>query len=72
MDIPNLKNRGAYLSLQPIMVEEIFKESEVFTKENTDIHEMNIRSELENVTSPMIKIRFRLLDNPKPVLNILK
>ena len=50
----------------------MFKEHEVFTKENTKIREMNIHSEPGNVDFPTIKIRSRPLDNPKRVLTLIK
>ena len=54
------------------MVQYMFKEREVVTKENTEIREMNIRSEPGNAALLTIKIRFRPLDNPKCVLILLK
>ena len=50
----------------------MFKEREVVTKENTEIREMNIRSEPGNAALLTIKIRFWPLDNPKLVLGVLK
>ena len=54
------------------MVQEMFEECEVLTKENTETFEINIHSETWNAVLPTIKIRFRPLDNPKCVLTLLK
>ena len=54
------------------MVEEMFEEREVFTKENMEICEKNICSEPGDSAFHTIKTRFRPLDNPKRVIALLK
>ena len=54
------------------MVEEMFEERKVFTKENMEICEKNICSEPGDSAFHTIKTRFRPLDNPKRVIALLK
>ena len=61
-----------FLFPDPITVEGVLEEHKIFPKLNTKIHEMKIHSEPGNDTLPTIKIRFRPLDNPKLVINLLK
>jgi hypothetical protein len=58
--------------LGPIMIEEILTDAVPFSKQDTSIREMMIRTDPTNDSSPIIKRRFKPLDNPENVLEVLQ
>ena len=66
------KNDDNVLRTGPIMIEEIMQEEPSYSKRDLAIREMNIRTDPTNDQSPIIKRRFKPLDNPRSVLELLK
>jgi hypothetical protein len=66
------KNRDMMKRLGPIMIEDILTEVEPFSKYDVSIREMIIRTDPTNESSPIIKKRFKPMDNPATVLEVLK
>lgn len=58
--------------LGPIMIEDVMKESVPFVKNDVTVREMMIRTDPTDVSSPVIKKRFKPLDNPLQVLEVLQ
>jgi hypothetical protein len=58
--------------LGPIMIEDIMKESVPFSKNDVTVREMMIRTDPTDNSSPVIKRRFKPLDNPLNVLEVLQ
>jgi len=58
--------------LGPIMIEEILAETTVFHKHDTTIREMMMHTDPTNDASPVIKRRFKPMDNPKHILEVLQ
>jgi hypothetical protein len=56
----------------PIMIEDIMMKEAPFEKNDVTIREMSIRTDPTDNTSPVIKRRFKPLDNPKTVLELLR
>jgi hypothetical protein len=56
----------------PIMIEEILDGAPTFFKYDLTIREMIMRTDLTNESSPVIKRKFKPLDNPSNVLNVLQ
>jgi hypothetical protein len=54
--------------LGPIMIEDILAEAAVFNKYDVAIREMMMRTDPTNEASPVIKRRFKPMDNPKLIL----
>jgi hypothetical protein len=66
------KNDDNVLRTGPIMIEEIMQDEPSYSKRDLAIREMNIRTDPTNDQSPIIKRRFKPLDNPRSVLELLK
>ena len=47
-------------------------EAPEFAKNDTTIREMSMRTEPTNLSSPIIKRRFKPLDNPSKILDLLQ
>ena len=58
--------------LGPIMVEEILSDAAPFKKKDMSIREMIMRTDPMNDSSPVIKQRFKPMDNPASVLEVLQ
>jgi hypothetical protein len=58
--------------LGPIMIEEILEGTPEFSKYDLTIRELIIRTEPTNDASPVIKRKFKPLDNPSSVLEVLQ
>ena len=56
----------------PIMIEDILADSVKHAKDDTTIREISIRTNPTDASSPIIKRRFKPLDNPKTVLEVLR
>ena len=56
----------------PIMIEEILADSVPFSKHDVTIREMVMRTDPTNDSSPIIKRRFKPMDNPTKVLEVLQ
>jgi hypothetical protein len=56
----------------PIMIEDIMSEGPSYHKSDTTIREMVMRTDPTNDTSPIIKRKFKPLDNPAKVLELLQ
>jgi hypothetical protein len=56
----------------PIMIEEILDGAPTFSKCNLTIREMTMRTDATNESSPVIKRKFKPLDNPSNVLDVLQ
>jgi hypothetical protein len=56
----------------PIMIEEILDGAPTFSKCDLTIREMMMRTDPTNESSPVIKRKFKPLDNPSNVLNVLQ
>ena len=56
----------------PIMIEEILADSVPFSKNDVTIREMIMRTDPTNDSSPAIKRRFKPMDNPSNVLEVLQ
>lgn len=56
----------------PIMIEDILKEAPSYHKSDTTVREMIIRTDPANEASPVIKRKFKPLDNPARVLDLLQ
>ena len=61
------KNRD-FRRVGPIMIEDIMEETVPFSKYDTTIREMMIRTDPTNEASPVINRRFKPMDNPSTVL----
>ena len=66
------KNSDMYVRIAPIMIEDILSEEKPHDKSDTTIREINIRTNPEDANSPIIKRRFKPLDNPKSVVEVLQ
>jgi hypothetical protein len=51
----------------PIMIEEIMQDEPSYSKRDLAIRELNIRTDPTNDQSPVIRRRFKPLDNPQSV-----
>lgn len=58
--------------LGPIMIEEILDGAPTFSKHDLTIREMIMRTDPTNESSPVIKRKFKPLDNPSNVLDVLQ
>jgi len=58
--------------LGPIMIEDILAEATVFNKHDVTIREMMMRTDPTNDSSPVIKRRFKPMDNPTLILEVLQ
>jgi len=56
----------------PITIEDILEEEKPFDKEDLNVREMSMRTDPTNSDSPTIKRRFRPLDNPTRILEVLQ
>jgi hypothetical protein len=56
----------------PIMIEEILDGAPAFSKYDLTIREMTMRTDPMNESSPVIKRKFKPLDNPSNVLDVLQ
>jgi hypothetical protein len=56
----------------PIVIEDILAEAKPFSKYDMSIREMIMRTDPTNEASPTIKRRFKPLDNPKQILEVLQ
>lgn len=56
----------------PITIEDILEVEEPYEKEDATIREMSMRTDPTNESSPTIKRRFRPLDNPTKILEVLQ
>jgi hypothetical protein len=56
----------------PITIEECLSEAVPFAKQDATIREIMIRTDPSNDSSPIIKMRFKPLDNPKTLLELLQ
>jgi hypothetical protein len=66
------KNDDNVLRTGPIMIEEIMQDEPSYSKRDVAIREMNIRTDPTNERSPVIRRRFKPLDDPRSVLELLK
>ena len=66
------KNGDMVSYLGPITIEEILADAPQFSKYDTTIREMTLRTEPTNENSPVIKQKFKPLDNPTRVLEVLQ
>ena len=66
-DNPTVKNR-----LGPIIIEDILARAVRMSKSDYVIREMEVRTDPLNEASPRIKRKFRPLDNPSSVLEVLR
>jgi hypothetical protein len=57
---------------RPIMIEEILDGAPAFSKCDLTIREKMMRTDLTNESSPVIKRKFKPLDNPSNVLDVLQ
>ena len=57
--------------LGPIIIEDILARATRISKSDPNIREMEMRTELLNEQSPRIKQKFKPLDNPATVLEVL-
>ena len=64
--------QGDIKRLGPIMVEEILCNAAPFKKNDISIREMVMRTDPSNDSSPVIKRRFKPMDNPASVLEVLQ
>ena len=55
----------------PIMIDDIVKEAATYSKSDMTIREMTYRTEPSNAASPIIKLKFKPLDNPGKILTVL-
>ena len=55
----------------PIMIDDIVKEATIHSKSDMTIREMTYRTEPTNAASPVIKLKFKPLDNPGKILTVL-
>jgi hypothetical protein len=55
----------------PIMIEDIMKGEETHNKSDMSIREMTFRTDPTNPSSPTIKRKFKPLDNPDKILDVL-
>ena len=56
----------------PITIEDILEEEKPFEKEDLNVREMSMRTDPTNAESPTIKRRFRPLDNPTRIIEVLQ
>jgi hypothetical protein len=56
----------------PIMIEEILTSVSKISKTDMSIREMEMRTDPTNEASPRIKRRFKPLDNPETILEVLR
>jgi hypothetical protein len=56
----------------PVMTEDILKEAPSHHESDTAVREMTIRTDPANEASPVIKRKFKPLDNPARVLDLLQ
>ena len=56
----------------PITIEDILEVEKPYDKEDATIREMSMRTDPTNESSPTIKKRFRPLDNPTKILEVLQ
>jgi hypothetical protein len=66
------ENGDNVLRAGPIMIEEIMQDEPSYSKRDLAIRELNIRTDPTNDQSPVIRRRFKPLDNPQSVLELLK
>jgi hypothetical protein len=66
------KNRDMKTRTGPIMIEDIMAEGPAFHKSDTTIREMVMRTDPTNDASPIIKRKFKPLDNPAQLLTLLQ
>ena len=66
------KDNNAIKRIAPVMIEDIMMETEPFKKNDVTIREMMIRTDPTNDNSPVIKKRFKPLNNPSTVLEVLQ
>jgi hypothetical protein len=57
---------------EPIMIEEILDGAPTFSKYDLTIRKMIMRTDPTNESSPVIKRKFKPLDNPSNVLDVLQ
>jgi hypothetical protein len=55
----------------PIMIEDIMSEEDAHSKSDMTIREMIYRTDPTNEHSPVIKLKFKPLDNPKDLITVL-
>ncbi len=58
--------------LGPIMIEEILDGAPAHSKHDLTIREMTMRTDPTNESSPVVKRKFKPLDNPSNVLDVLQ
>jgi hypothetical protein len=56
----------------PIMIEDIMNGEDTYSRSDMSIREMAYRTDPTNVSSPIIKLKFKPLDNPKQLLTVLQ
>jgi hypothetical protein len=56
----------------PIMIDEIMREEPSYSKSDASVREMMIRTDPQDDASPVIKRRFKPLDNPPTMLELIK
>jgi hypothetical protein len=61
-----------FLRLGPIMIEDVMKEAGSYSKSDTSIREMMMRTDPTDDASPIIKRKFKPLDNPGRLLTLLQ
>ena len=66
------KNGDQVKHLGPITIEEIMAEAPQYSKKDATIREMVLRTEPTNEQSPILKRKFKPLDNPTRVLEVLQ
>jgi hypothetical protein len=66
------KNDNNVLGTGPIMIKEIMQDEPSYSKRDLAIRELNICTDPTNDQSPVIRRRFKPLDNPQSVLELLK
>jgi hypothetical protein len=66
------KNDDNVLPTGPIMIEDIMQDEPSYHKRDMAIRELNMPADPTNNQSPVIRRRFKPLDNPRTVLELLK
>jgi hypothetical protein len=56
----------------PIMIEDIMNGEDTYSRSDMTIREMSYRTDPANASSPIIKLKFKPLDNPKQLLTVLQ
>jgi hypothetical protein len=66
------RNDDNIIRTGPIMVEDIMNGEDVHSRSDMSIREMVYRTDPTNASSPIIKLKFKPLDNPKQLLTVLQ